>query len=166
MYEPEDRDQLLYYREAQGRPDPARKASTRPARFRRGSPPRRRYAHARRDHAAVLHLLFDVRLPARRRPGVGRGRMRARGFLLGGTAGRTTLYGEGLQHEDGHCHCCVFTVPNCVAYDPGFGYELAIIIADGLRRMVAEQEDVFYYVTVMNENYVHPALPAGAEQGI
>jgi pyruvate dehydrogenase E1 component len=91
---------------------------------------------------------------------------RARGFLLGGTAGRTTLNGEGLQHEDGHSHVIASTIPNCVAYDPTFGYELAVIIQDGLRRMCAEQEDVFYYLTVMNENYPHPAMPEGAEEGI
>jgi len=91
---------------------------------------------------------------------------RARGFLLGGTAGRTTLNGEGLQHEDGHSHLAASTIPNCIAYDPTFSYEVAVIIQDGLRRMVAEQEDVFYYLTVMNENYTHPAMPAGAEAGI
>src|SRR4029077_8323235 len=91
---------------------------------------------------------------------------RSRGFLLGATAGRTTLNGEGLQHEDGHSHVLSSVVPNCVSYDPTFGYELAVIIHDGLRRMVAQQEDVFYYITVMNENYEHPAMPAGAEQAI
>jgi pyruvate dehydrogenase E1 component len=91
---------------------------------------------------------------------------RARGFLLGATAGRTTLNGEGLQHEDGHSHIMSSVIPNCVSYDPTYGYELAVIIQDGLRRMVAEQEDVYYYITLMNENYEHPALPAGAEQGI
>jgi pyruvate dehydrogenase E1 component len=91
---------------------------------------------------------------------------RARGFLLGATAGRTTLNGEGLQHEDGHSHVLSSVIPNCISYDPAFGYELAVIVQDGLRRMVAEQEDVFYYITLMNENYEHPALPQGAEQGI
>jgi pyruvate dehydrogenase E1 component len=91
---------------------------------------------------------------------------RARGFLLGGTSGRTTLNGEGLQHEDGHSHLVSATIPNCVSYDPTFAYEVAVIVQDGLRRMVQEQEDVFYYLTVMNENYRHPALPAGAEAGI
>jgi pyruvate dehydrogenase E1 component len=91
---------------------------------------------------------------------------RSRGFLLGATAGRTTLSGEGLQHEDGSSHLLFSSVPNCVAYDPCFGYELTIIIRDGMRRMLEEQEDVFYYVTVMNENYAHPAMPAGAEEGI
>jgi pyruvate dehydrogenase E1 component len=91
---------------------------------------------------------------------------RARGFLLGGTAGRTTLNGEGLQHEDGNSHIHAALIPNCVAYDPTYGYELAVIIQDGLRRMCAEQEDIFYYLTVMNENYPHPAMPEGAEEGI
>jgi pyruvate dehydrogenase E1 component len=91
---------------------------------------------------------------------------RARGFLLGGTAGRTTLNGEGLQHEDGHSHVLFSVVPNVRAYDPAYAYEVAVIIQEGLRRMVAEQEDVFYYVTLMNENYVHPAMPKGAEEGI
>jgi pyruvate dehydrogenase E1 component len=94
------------------------------------------------------------------------GDMRARGFLLGGTAGRTTLNGEGLQHEDGHSHLLSATIPNCVSYDPTFAYELAVIIHDGLRRMYVNQEDVFYYLTVMNENYTHPAMPKGAETGI
>jgi pyruvate dehydrogenase E1 component len=91
---------------------------------------------------------------------------RTRGFMLGGTAGRTTLNGEGLQHEDGHSHVLFSVVPNCRAYDPTFGYEVAVIIQDGLRRMVGEQEDVFYYLTLMNENYRHPAMPSGAEEGI
>ncbi len=92
--------------------------------------------------------------------------MRCRGFLMGGTAGRTTLAGEGLQHQDGHSHIMASTIPNCVSYDPTFAYELAVIIHDGLRRMYREQEDVFYYITMMNENYRHPPLPAGSEAGI
>jgi pyruvate dehydrogenase E1 component len=94
------------------------------------------------------------------------GDSRARGFLLGATAGRTTLSGEGLQHEDGSSHLLFSTVPNCVAYDPALGYELTVIIRDGMRRMLENQEDVFYYITVMNENYAQPAMPAGAEDGI
>ncbi len=94
------------------------------------------------------------------------GDLRARGFLLGATAGRTTLNGEGLQHEDGHSQLFASVIPNCVSYDPSFGYELAVIIQDGLRRMVANQEDVFYYITLMNENYPHPGLQAGTEQDI
>ena len=91
---------------------------------------------------------------------------RTRGFMLGGTAGRTTLNGEGLQHEDGHSHVLFSVVPNCRAYDPTFGYEVAVIIHEGLRRMLVEQEDVFYYLTLMNENYVHPPMPEGAVDGI
>ncbi len=94
------------------------------------------------------------------------GDMRARGFLIGGTSGRTTLNGEGLQHEDGNSHLMSAMVPNCVSYDPTFGYEVAVLVQDGLRRMVQEQEDVYYYITVMNENYNHPDMPEGAEEGI
>jgi pyruvate dehydrogenase E1 component len=94
------------------------------------------------------------------------GDMRCRGFLLGGTAGRTTLNGEGLQHEDGHSHLLAATIPNCVSYDPTFAYEVAVIIQDGLRRMFKDQDDVYYYITLMNENYSHPAMPKGAEEGI
>jgi pyruvate dehydrogenase E1 component len=91
---------------------------------------------------------------------------RARGFIMGGTAGRTTLAGEGLQHQDGHNLLMFSFVPNCISYDPTFAYELAVIIQDGLRRMYHEQQDVFYYITVMNENYVHPPMPKGVESGI
>ena len=94
------------------------------------------------------------------------GDLRARGFLLGATAGRTTLNGEGLQHEDGHSHVYSATVPNCRSYDPAYGYELAVIIQDGMRRMYQEQEDVYYYLTIYNENHQHPAMPAGVESGI
>jgi pyruvate dehydrogenase E1 component len=94
------------------------------------------------------------------------GDMRSRGFLLGGTAGRTTLNGEGLQHEDGHSHIYAATIPNCISYDPTFGYEVAVIIQDGMRRMYANQEDVYYYLTVMNENYTQPAIPEGAAPNI
>jgi pyruvate dehydrogenase E1 component len=94
------------------------------------------------------------------------GDSRARGFLVGGTAGRTTLNGEGLQHEDGHSHLMSATIPNCVSYDPTFSHEVAVIVQDGLRRMYAEQEDVFYYLTVMNENYQHPGMPEGREDEV
>ncbi len=94
------------------------------------------------------------------------GDSRARGFLLGGTAGRTTLNGEGLQHEDGHSHIIAATIPNCIPYDPTFAHEVAVIIHDGLKRMVEKQEDVFYYITLMNENYSHPGLKPGQEEGI
>ena len=94
------------------------------------------------------------------------GDSQARGFLVGGTAGRTTLNGEGLQHQDGHTHVHFGTVPNCITYDPTYGYELAVIIQDGMRRMYGEQENVFYYLTVMNENYEQPAMPKDVEEGI
>lgn len=94
------------------------------------------------------------------------GDSRARGFMLGGTAGRTTLNGEGLQHEDGHSHILASTIPNCITYDPTFQYEVAVIVHDGLRRMYGEQEDVYYYLTLMNENYQHPDMPMGVEDGI
>ena len=94
------------------------------------------------------------------------GDLQTRGFLIGGTAGRTTLAGEGLQHQDGHSQLVATTLPNCVAYDPAFAYELAVIVQDGLRRMYDEQENVFYYITCMNENYAHPALPEDAREGI
>ncbi|MCE2989624.1 MAG: pyruvate dehydrogenase (acetyl-transferring), homodimeric type [Nitrosomonadaceae bacterium] len=94
------------------------------------------------------------------------GDMQARGFLLGGTSGRTTLNGEGLQHEDGHSHLMSATIPNCISYDPTFSYELAVIMHDGLKRMYEKMEPIYYYITVMNENYTHPAMPEGAEEGI
>jgi len=94
------------------------------------------------------------------------GDSRCRGFLLGATAGRTTLNGEGLQHEDGHSHLLAATIPNCISYDPCFAYELAVIVQDGLERMFQNQEDVYYYITIMNENYIHPPLPKGVEQDI
>ncbi|MEW8211862.1 MAG: pyruvate dehydrogenase (acetyl-transferring), homodimeric type [Candidatus Thiodiazotropha taylori] len=94
------------------------------------------------------------------------GDMQARGFLIGGTAGRTTLAGEGLQHQDGHSHLVAATIPNCVSYDPAFAYELTVIVLDGMRRMYQQQENVFYYITVMNENYIQPAMHEGVEEGI
>ena len=94
------------------------------------------------------------------------GDMRSRGFLLGATSGRTTLNGEGLQHEDGSSQVAASFIPNCRSYDPTFGYEVATIIQDGVRRMLTDQEDVYYYITVMNENYPHPAMPEGARDGI
>jgi len=94
------------------------------------------------------------------------GDAQARGFLIGATSGRTTLNGEGLQHQDGHSHLLANTIPNCRTYDPTYGYELAVIITDGLKRMFDEKENVFYYITTMNENYKHPEMPEGAEEGI
>ena len=94
------------------------------------------------------------------------GDMRVKGFMVGGTAGRTTLNGEGLQHEDGHSHLLAYPVPNLMAYDPAFAYEIAVIIRDGIRRMYVEQEDIFYYLTIENETYSMPAMPKGVEEGI
>ncbi|WP_435312559.1 transketolase-like TK C-terminal-containing protein, partial [Primorskyibacter sedentarius] len=94
------------------------------------------------------------------------GDSRARGFMLGGTAGRTTLNGEGLQHEDGHSHILAGTIPNCISYDPTFSYEVAVIVQHGLKRMYQDQEDVYFYLTLMNENYQHPEMPMGVEEGI
>jgi pyruvate dehydrogenase E1 component len=94
------------------------------------------------------------------------GDMRTRGFLIGGTSGRTTLNGEGLQHEDGHSHVLASTIPNCVGYDPTYAYEIAVIIRSGLQRMYVDNEDVYFYITTLNENYPHPAMPEGAEEGI
>ena len=95
------------------------------------------------------------------------GDLRARGFLVGGTSGRTTLNGEGLQHEDGHSHILAGTIPNCISYDPTYNYEVAVVVKDGLERMYGQnQEDIFYYLTTLNENYAHPEMPEGAEEGI
>jgi pyruvate dehydrogenase E1 component len=94
------------------------------------------------------------------------GDIRARGFLIGGTSGRTTLNGEGLQHEDGHSHLLASTIPNCVGYDPTYAYELAVIVRAGLKRMYTDNEDVYYYITTLNENYAHPGMPEGVEEGI
>jgi pyruvate dehydrogenase E1 component len=94
------------------------------------------------------------------------GDLRARGFLIGATAGRTTLNGEGLQHEDGHSHLMAGTIPNCISYDPTYSYELAVIIQDGIRRMYENDENVWYYITTMNENYTHPDMPQGVQDGI
>jgi pyruvate dehydrogenase E1 component len=94
------------------------------------------------------------------------GDMRSKGFLLGGTAGRTTLNGEGLQHQDGHSHLFAATVPNCRSYDPAYAYEIAVIVHEGMKRMFAEGHDEYYYLTIANENYAHPAMPAGSESGI
>src|SRR5262249_54001870 len=94
------------------------------------------------------------------------GDARGRGFLVGATAGRTTLNGEGLQHEDGHSHMLAAAVPNVVAYDPAFAYELAIVVREGIRRMMVAGEDVFYYVTLYNQDYAMPAMPQGAHEGV
>ena len=155
---------LLWLRRGEGRADP-RGGHHRGRRH--GVVHRRRHhlRHARRADDPVLHLLLDVRVPADRRPDLGAGDARGRGFLLGATAGRTTLNGEGLQHEDGHSLLLASTNPACLAYDPAYAYELAAIVRDGIERMYAKGEDVFYYVTLYNENYPQPAMPEGSEEG-
>ena len=143
-----------------------RRGSTSPARSRPGSPPRPR---TRTTASTMVPFYVFYSMFGFQRVGDlawAAGDSRARGFLIGATAGRTTLNGEGLQHEDGHSHLLASVVPNCRAYDPTYAYELAVIVREGLRRMCEEQEDVFYYLTVMNENYVQPALPEGVEEGI
>ena len=164
-YEPVDRDQVMYYREdksgqilEEGINEPGAMSSWIAAAT--------SYSHS--NVAMVPFYIFYSMFGFQRIGDLAwaAADQRARGFLLGATAGRTTLNGEGLQHEDGHSHVFASTIPNCVAYDPTYGYELAVIIHDGLRRMVGNQEDVYYYITVMNEAYAHPALPTGAEDGI
>ncbi len=165
LYEPEDHDELLYYKEAkdgqileEGITEAGALASWIAA------------ATSYSSHGVPM-LPFYVYYSMFGFQRVGdlvwaAADSRARGFLVGGTAGRTTLAGEGLQHQDGSSHLAAAAIPNCRAWDPCFGNELALIVQDGMRRMLGEQEDVFYYLTVMNENYVHPPLPAGAEEGV
>ena len=165
LYDPEDRDELLYYKEAkngqileEGITEAGAISSWIAA------------ATSYSTHGTTM-LPFYVFYSCFGFQRIGdlvwaAGDSRARGFLLGATAGRTTLSGEGLQHEDGSSHLLFSTVPNCVAYDPTYGYEVVTIIQDGMRRMLEEQDDVFYYVTVMNENYPHPAMPENASAGI
>jgi pyruvate dehydrogenase E1 component len=165
LYQPQDRDQLMYYREDKGG-QILQEGINEPGAFSSWIAAGTSYA----NHGIpmvpfyIYYSMFgfqrvgDLAWAA--------GDSRVRGFLLGGTAGRTTLNGEGLQHEDGHSHLQAALIPNCVAYDPTYNYELATIIQDGMRRMYVDQEDVFYYVTLMNENYVHPAMPEDAREGI
>ena len=165
LYQPEDANQLMYYREApdgqmlqEGITEAGAMASWIAAAT----------AYSTSDVPMIPFYIYYSMFGFQRVMDLiwAAGDSRARGFLLGGTAGRTTLNGEGLQHEDGHSHMLSSVVPNCVSYDPAYSYEVAVIIRDGLRRMLAEQQDVFFYITLMNENYEHPALPDGAEAGI
>ncbi|HEY2268520.1 MAG TPA: pyruvate dehydrogenase (acetyl-transferring), homodimeric type, partial [Streptosporangiaceae bacterium] len=165
LYQPEDANQLMYYREApdgqmlqEGINEAGGMASWIAAST----------AYSTSDIPMIPFYIFYSMFGFQRVMDLiwAAGDSRARGFLLGGTAGRTTLNGEGLQHEDGHSHLLASVVPNCVSYDPTYSYEVAVIVHDGLRRMLAEQEDVFFYLTLMNENYEHPPLPEGAEAGI
>ena len=165
LYEPEDHDELLYYKEAkdgqileEGITEAGALSSWIAA------------ATSYSVHGvAMLPFYIYYSIFGFQRVGDliwAAGDSRARGFLVGGTAGRTTLSGEGLQHQDGVSHLIASTIPNCRAWDPCFGYELAVIVQDGICRMLERQEDVFYYLTVANQNYAHPAMPAGAEEGI
>jgi pyruvate dehydrogenase E1 component len=165
LYEPEDSDQLMFYKEdksgqilQEGINEAGAQCSWMAAAT----------SYSNNDVPMIPFYIFYSMFGMQR---VGdlvwaSGDLRARGFLLGGTAGRTTLNGEGLQHEDGHSHIISSVVPNCISYDPTFSYEVAVIVQDGLRRMVEAQEDVFYYITLMNENYPHPGMPEGAREGI
>ncbi|MCP1660219.1 pyruvate dehydrogenase (acetyl-transferring), homodimeric type [Neisseria perflava] len=167
QYTPQDKDQLMFYKESvdgqilqEGINEPGAMADWIAAAT--------SYAN---NHYAMIPFYIYYSMFGFQRVGDlawAAGDMQARGFLLGGTAGRTTLNGEGLQHEDGHSHIQADLIPNCVSYDPTYQYEVAVIIQDGLRRMYVEHEDVFYYLTLMNENYTHPALPQrpGIEQEI
>jgi len=165
LYTPQDADQLLYYREdrkGQILEEGINEAGALCSWIAAGT------AYANHGVSMIPFYIYYSMFGFQR---VGdfiwaAGDMQSRGFLIGGTAGRTTLAGEGLQHQDGHSQLVATTIPNCVAYDPAYAYELAVIVQDGLRRMYAEQENVFYYITCMNENYAHPALPPGAQVGI
>jgi pyruvate dehydrogenase E1 component len=165
LYQPEDREQLMFYKEDK-KGQILQEGINEPGAFSSWIAAATSYSN---HGVAMVPFYIYYSMFGFQRVGDlawAAGDSRARGFLLGGTAGRTTLNGEGLQHEDGHSHVLSSVIPNCRSYDPAFAYELAVIIHDGLRRMCAEQEDVFYYLTVMNENYVHPAMPEGAEEGI
>jgi pyruvate dehydrogenase E1 component len=164
-YEPVDRDQVMFYREdKQGQI--LEEGINEAGAFSSWIAAATSYSHSNR--VTVPFYIFYSMFGLQRVGDLAwaAADQRARGFLLGATAGRTTLNGEGLQHEDGHSHVLSSVIPNCISYDPTYGYEVAVIIQDGLRRMVTNQEDVYYYITLMNENYEHPAMPQGAEQGI
>jgi pyruvate dehydrogenase E1 component len=165
LYQPEDASQLMYYREAldgQMLQEGINEAGAMSSWIAAAT------AYSTSDVPMIPFYIFYSMFGFQRVMDLAwaAGDSRARGFLLGGTAGRTTLNGEGLQHEDGHSHVLSAVIPNCVSYDPTYSYEVAVIVQHGLRRMLAEQEDVFFYITLMNENYEHPALPEGAESGI
>ncbi|HHL3655992.1 pyruvate dehydrogenase (acetyl-transferring), homodimeric type [Neisseria meningitidis] len=165
QYTPQDKDQLMFYKESvdgqilqEGINEPGAMADWIAAAT----------SYANSNFAMIPFYIYYSMFGFQRIGDLAwaAGDMHARGFLLGGTAGRTTLNGEGLQHEDGHSHIQADLIPNCVSYDPTFQYEVAVIVQDGLRRMYANNEDVFYYITLMNENYTHPDMPEGAEQDI
>jgi pyruvate dehydrogenase E1 component len=165
LYQPEDSEQLMFYREdRQGQI--LQEGINEPGAFSSWIAAATSYSNS--DTPMIPFYVYYSMFGFQRIGDLAwaAGDSRARGFLIDGTAGRTTLNGEGLQHEDGHSLVQAGLIPNCVSYDPAYGYELAVIVHDGLRRMHGEQEDVFFYLTVMNENYRQPALPEGAEEGI
>jgi pyruvate dehydrogenase E1 component len=165
LYQPEDANRLMYYREA---PDGQMLQEGITEAGAMSSWIAAATAYSTSDVPMIPFYVFYSMFGFQRVMDLAwaAGDARARGFLLGATSGRTTLNGEGLQHEDGHSHVLASVIPNCVSYDPTYSYEVAVIIADGLRRMFAEQEDVFFYLTLLNENYEHPAMPDGAQAGI
>ncbi|MEA3292676.1 MAG: pyruvate dehydrogenase (acetyl-transferring), homodimeric type [Pseudomonadota bacterium] len=165
LYEPEDSDQLMFYREdqkGQVLQEGINEAGAMSSWMAAGT------AYSNHGVCMIPFYIFYSMFGFQRVGDLAwaAGDIRSRGFLIGGTAGRTTLAGEGLQHQDGHSHILAGAIPNCVAYDPTYGYELAVIIRDGLRRMYEKEESIYYYITCMNEAYPHPAMPKGAEKGI
>ena len=165
LYEPQDRDQIMYYKEdksgqilEEGITEAGGMASWLAAAT----------AYSTHGVSMVPFYIYYSMFGFQRIGDLAwlAGDMRASGFMIGGTAGRTTLNGEGLQHEDGHSLILANTIPNCISYDPCFGYEMAVIIHDGMRRMYEKRESVYYYITAMNENYIHPAMPKGVDEGI
>jgi pyruvate dehydrogenase E1 component len=165
LYRPQDADQLMYYREdpkgqilQEGINEPGAMASFIAA----GT------SYSTSNVAMIPFYIYYSMFGFQRVGDLAwaAGDLRTRGFLIGGTSGRTTLNGEGLQHEDGHSHILASTIPNCVTYDPTYAYEVAVIVHAGLKRMLVDNDDVFYYITTLNENYAHPAMPEGAEEGI
>ena len=165
LYRPQDADQLMYYREdpkgqilQEGINEPGAMASFMAAAT----------SYSTSNVPMIPFYIYYSMFGFQRVGDLAwaAGDMRARGFLIGGTSGRTTLNGEGLQHEDGHSHVLASTIPNCVTYDPTYAYEVAVIIHHGLKRMYVDNEDVYFYITTLNENYPHPAMPEGVEDGI
>jgi pyruvate dehydrogenase E1 component len=165
LYEPVDMDTLLYYKEAQDGQileEGINEAGSMSSFIAAGT------AYATHGINTIPFFIFYSMFGFQRIGDLiwAGSDMRMRGFVLGGTAGRTTLNGEGLQHQDGNSHVLAMPVPTCQAYDPAFAYELAVIIEDGIKRMYGDQENIFYYLTLMNEQYEHPAMPEGARDGI
>ena len=165
LYEPVDIDTLLYYKEAQNGQileEGINEAGSMSSLIAAGS------AYATHGINMIPFFIYYSMFGFQRIGDLiwAAADMRVKGFLLGGTAGRTTLAGEGLQHQDGHSHVMALTVPTCKAYDPAYAYEVAVIVEDGLKRMYRDQEDCFYYLTVMNEQYAMPPMPEGSKDGI